>query len=348
METYNVGWVYVIAHPEWNDRRVKIGMTNRTVEERARELNNNSMMPGNAYPAYAVLVHHPSDVERAVHKALRHERIDAKRELFQLSEAEAAAQIHDYCAKMSIKIMDQSGTERALMGVEPKRVKKRAEERKKLEIELKKEERAEKKREQQERESKEAERAALQKKRLDEISKKIEIRKIQKLKDEEESRQRLKEKELQRNRKNLLFDIDKITSDSIIKGGDKLRNKAAKLKNPKPESRFFLYAAAFFALVELYGAINGNAPELRGVLLIPAGIFGCFYLFLRLMDYPLKREEQSRQQRICQDVDQYNKTLSELELQHEKLVVELLEIDEYAKFSKLPQPIKFPVDYQRF
>jgi hypothetical protein len=358
MKTYKTGWVYVIGHPEWKNQRVKIGMTNRSVEERVRELNTNSMIPGSAYPAYAVLVRNPEDVERAVHEELTNKRTDIKRELFELSEAEAAAKIYDYCTSIGINIMDQSGTERALMGVEPERVKERTLERERLEIKReekrvrKEEKRARKqvelevrrKQEEEKRVREQAEQMALREKKLADTIKIREIEEEKRRKAEKKDRQ---QRELQRTRENLLFNINHITTDERIKYRDTTLVMAASLKNPKQEGRWMLYVVAFFALLELYGIIVGNAPQHRGIFLFTGLPLGSLYFFIKFLDIPHNREKRNTNRNIVKHVDKYNKALNELKSEQEELIAQLLEIDEHAEFKKMPDPIKLPADYKR-
>lgn len=79
----NAGWLYYLSNRE-NPDIAKIGMTNRTIEERVREIN---AATGVLHP-YGVRscwrVSNPSQSERIVHEALAEYRIRRDREFFRI------------------------------------------------------------------------------------------------------------------------------------------------------------------------------------------------------------------------------------------------------------------------
>ena len=88
----DAGWIYVLSTRELPDL-LKIGMTTRTVEQRAREINNAT---GVAIP-FGVRrcwrVSDPSRAERLVHSVLQRYRIREDREFFRVSFGVAAQSI---------------------------------------------------------------------------------------------------------------------------------------------------------------------------------------------------------------------------------------------------------------
>lgn len=70
---------------------VKIGCTDRTIEERMRELSAASGVPVPFECFLAIEVPNPMQVERALHYAFGDKRVNAKREFFELSADRPAA-----------------------------------------------------------------------------------------------------------------------------------------------------------------------------------------------------------------------------------------------------------------
>lgn len=85
------GWVYVIANKGMRDV-VKIGMTTRTPEERAREFDG-THAPFRYTVEYSVQVNDPQHVEHAVHQELARLRVNSDREWFKCSTEQAIATI---------------------------------------------------------------------------------------------------------------------------------------------------------------------------------------------------------------------------------------------------------------
>jgi len=77
------GYVYILSTRS-NPRLLKIGYTERTVEQRVKEINRSTGIP-EPYGVRAVwVVQKASQVERAVHDALADHRVRADREFFEL------------------------------------------------------------------------------------------------------------------------------------------------------------------------------------------------------------------------------------------------------------------------
>lgn len=83
------GWVYVLTNPSMPGL-VKVGMTRATPAERARELSRSTGVPHPFVVAAAAKVSDPAATERALHRALAPNRVNARREFFRI-KPEAAA-----------------------------------------------------------------------------------------------------------------------------------------------------------------------------------------------------------------------------------------------------------------
>jgi hypothetical protein len=99
----NAGWVYILSTREIPNL-LKIGMTARTVEERAREIN---AATGVAIP-FGVRccwrVRDPARAEMLVHAALDHARVRGDREFFRIQFSDAKKTIIDELVKHSLEI----------------------------------------------------------------------------------------------------------------------------------------------------------------------------------------------------------------------------------------------------
>lgn len=97
------GWIYVLSTREFPDL-LKIGMTTRTVEQRAREINNAT---GVAIP-FGVRrcwrLSDPARAERLVHSALQTYRLREDREFFRVSFGVAAKSIEAAILNESLEL----------------------------------------------------------------------------------------------------------------------------------------------------------------------------------------------------------------------------------------------------
>ncbi len=88
----DAGWIYVLSTREW-PALLKIGMTTRTVERRAREINNATgvAIPFGVRRCWRVA--DPGRAERLVHGALQRYRLREDREFFKVSFGVASQSI---------------------------------------------------------------------------------------------------------------------------------------------------------------------------------------------------------------------------------------------------------------
>ncbi len=94
-ETDGVGWIYILSERE-QPRRLKIGYTNVSVEERVRAINSATgvLVPYGVRNVWAVS--DARQVESEVHQRLAPYRIRADREFFELDHRDAARIIESY------------------------------------------------------------------------------------------------------------------------------------------------------------------------------------------------------------------------------------------------------------
>ena len=79
-----MGWVYVLLNPSM-DGIYKVGMTDRSPEERAKELSASTSIATPFFIIYKHQTHYPKELEYAVHKELENinSRINHNREFFE-------------------------------------------------------------------------------------------------------------------------------------------------------------------------------------------------------------------------------------------------------------------------
>lgn len=82
------GFVYVLVSSE-KPNLVKIGMTDRNPEERAKELSSSTGVSMPYIVAYKVETPHPERVEKEVHSRLSQKRVNPDREFFRVETNEA-------------------------------------------------------------------------------------------------------------------------------------------------------------------------------------------------------------------------------------------------------------------
>ena len=84
------GLVYILTNPSFKALYIKIGYTDRTIQERLRDLNNTSVPYD--FKVYALLKTKPGkskEVEGMIHELFESYRMNEKREFFNLNPAEA-------------------------------------------------------------------------------------------------------------------------------------------------------------------------------------------------------------------------------------------------------------------
>jgi hypothetical protein len=89
------GYVYVLVSSE-KPGIVKIGMTNRTAEERANELTASTGVSMPYIVAYSVETSNPLQLERKIHAHFSEKRINPNREFFRVSVQEAIQAIEKH------------------------------------------------------------------------------------------------------------------------------------------------------------------------------------------------------------------------------------------------------------
>lgn len=80
----NSGYVYILVNPSFRDNLIKIGLTTRTPEERAKELSRNTGIPNEFVVAYKKHVFDCRVIEKLVHSYLEKYRSNERREFFNL------------------------------------------------------------------------------------------------------------------------------------------------------------------------------------------------------------------------------------------------------------------------
>ena len=94
------GWVYLLTN-ESMPGIVKIGMTTRCVDQRAKELSASTSAPTPFKVAHRWPVHDPMAVEAVVHRKLRSRRVNQRREFFRVDSA--------HVVQMMTQIIDENG-----------------------------------------------------------------------------------------------------------------------------------------------------------------------------------------------------------------------------------------------
>ena len=102
-EKAGAGWIYVLSHRD-TPELLKVGMTNRSVEERAREINNATgvAIPFGVRRCWRVV--DASKAEKLAHKALREFRVREDREFFRVSFSTASKLLGDIIRKNKLEI----------------------------------------------------------------------------------------------------------------------------------------------------------------------------------------------------------------------------------------------------
>lgn len=102
MNKQNLGWVYILINPSYQDL-IKIGYTGgESPHERAKQLSGSTGVPTPFQVIYAVQCKNAEFIERQVHKRLDAERVNQGREFFQCTVADAIAMIKQTIGKEKI------------------------------------------------------------------------------------------------------------------------------------------------------------------------------------------------------------------------------------------------------
>lgn len=102
-EKAGAGWIYVLSHRDMPEF-LKVGMTTRSVEERAREINSATgvAIPFGVRRCWRVL--DASKAEKLAHTALKEFRVREDREFFQVSFPTASKLVGDIIQKNRLEI----------------------------------------------------------------------------------------------------------------------------------------------------------------------------------------------------------------------------------------------------
>lgn len=82
------GFIYILLNPSFSNL-LKIGMTERSSEERASELSNHTGVPGKFVVAYEEFVEDCFLAEKRIHEALHSTRVNQGREFFAIKLKDA-------------------------------------------------------------------------------------------------------------------------------------------------------------------------------------------------------------------------------------------------------------------
>lgn len=85
------GYVYILSNPSMSGL-IKIGQTQRSPEERARELSRNTSIPSDFIVEFEIFTIDRTGLEKIAHKKLEPYRVNKRREFFEI-EIEKAAEI---------------------------------------------------------------------------------------------------------------------------------------------------------------------------------------------------------------------------------------------------------------
>jgi hypothetical protein len=113
------GFVYILINAAMRDDLVKIGKTERTPKERARELSAETGVPGRFHVAYEEELLYFDEAERAIHARLAEFRYNKNREFF-LIPLKDAIQVVEEVAR---HYRDRERAEIARLGAEQKRLR---------------------------------------------------------------------------------------------------------------------------------------------------------------------------------------------------------------------------------
>ena len=103
VEETGAGWIYVLSTRELPEL-LKVGMTARSVEQRAREINGATgvAIPFGVRRCWRVF--NPAQAERVAHQALGQYRVRDDREFFRVEFADAARLLNDVIARSGLEM----------------------------------------------------------------------------------------------------------------------------------------------------------------------------------------------------------------------------------------------------
>lgn len=98
------GYIYVLINPALDKDYLKIGMTRRTPEIRAKELSKGTGIPADFHVAYELLVPDYEIAEKIVHQKLDQFRPNNNREFFVLPLKKAIAMLDEILSQTSFEV----------------------------------------------------------------------------------------------------------------------------------------------------------------------------------------------------------------------------------------------------
>lgn len=99
-----MGYIYILSNKYYRKGKLlKIGMTSRTVERRAKELSGVFGVPDDFSIVFKKQVKFPSIAEKEIHKKLSSYRINRKREFFLVDKDSAIRIVSDICSLINKK-----------------------------------------------------------------------------------------------------------------------------------------------------------------------------------------------------------------------------------------------------
>ena len=119
--TFRTGWIYILSH-ELYSNHVKIGFTERSVEERIIELESGTGVPRGLFIEYAILTSEPRKLEARIHSELSDYRIWSDKEFFKIQTHIAVRITKNLAQENNHKIYEETKTPSSEEEVEKERI----------------------------------------------------------------------------------------------------------------------------------------------------------------------------------------------------------------------------------
>lgn len=110
MTSKGSGKIYILRNSSHKNTLVKIGRTSRVSEARAKEISVGTGVPLEFEVLYEEDVFDCIQAEKIIHKILRTERINAKREFFRLPLKKAVKTVFETCLRVNKNSKKEAGT----------------------------------------------------------------------------------------------------------------------------------------------------------------------------------------------------------------------------------------------
>jgi len=98
----NEGWIYILRNPSLKKDLIKIGKTNRSPEERAKELSTHSGVPMPYEVSYKIKVRDCDRAESRIHKELKRLGYHHTKEFFHIAIEKAVEVAKECCTEMEL------------------------------------------------------------------------------------------------------------------------------------------------------------------------------------------------------------------------------------------------------